>query len=62
MPDKIKAILDKILAWWNKFTAKQKTLIIGLTAAVVFTFVFLIYIFTKLVHIVQIYGEVTSRS
>ncbi len=47
MPDKIKAILDKILAWWNKFTAKQKTLIIGLTAAVVFTFVFLIYIFTK---------------
>ena len=47
MPDKIKEILDKVLAWWNKFTAKQKTLIIGITAAVVFTFALVIYIFAK---------------
>lgn len=47
MPDKIKEILEKVLAWWNKFTAKQKTLIIGITAAVVFTFVLVIYIFAK---------------
>ena len=47
MPDKIKEILEKVLAWWNKFTAKQKTLIIGIAAAVVFTFVIVIYIFAK---------------
>lgn len=47
MPDKIKEILQKVLAWWNKFTAKQRTVIIGITAAVVFTFVILIYVFTK---------------
>lgn len=47
MPDKIKEILQKILTWWNKFTAKQKTIIIGITAAVVFTFAILIYVFTK---------------
>lgn len=47
MPDKIKEILEKVLAWWNKFTAKQKTLIIGIAAAVVFTFVLVIYIFSK---------------
>lgn len=47
MPDKIKEILDKVLAWWNKFTAKQKTLIIGIAAAVVFTFVLVVYIFAK---------------
>lgn len=47
MPDKIKEILQKVLAWWNKFTAKQKTVIIGITAAGVFTFVILIYVFTK---------------
>lgn len=47
MPEKIKEILDKILAWWNKFTAKQKTAIICGTAAVVFTFAILIIVFTK---------------
>lgn len=47
MPDKIKEILEKVLAWWNKFTAKQKTLIIGSAAAVVFAFVIIVYIFTK---------------
>lgn len=47
MPDKIKEILNKVLAWWNKFTAKQKTIIIGISAAVVFTFAILIYVFTK---------------
>ena len=47
MPDKIKEILDKVLAWWNKFTTKQKTIIIGITAVVVFTFAILIHAFTK---------------
>lgn len=47
MPDKIKEIFQKVLAWWNKFTAKQKTIIIGITAAVVFTFAILIWIFTR---------------
>lgn len=47
MPDKIKEILDKVLAWWNKFTTKQKTVIIGITAVVIFTFALLIHVFTK---------------
>lgn len=47
MPDRFKEILQKVLAWWNKFTAKQKTIIIGITAGVVFTFVIFIYVFTK---------------
>lgn len=38
MPDRIKKILDKVLAWWNKFTTKQKTIIVGASAAVIFTF------------------------
>ena len=47
MPDKVKEILDKIKAWWNKFTTKQKTIIITAAAAVIFTFAILIYVFTK---------------
>ena len=47
MAEKRKEILGKILAWWNKFTSKQKTIIIAITAIVIFTFVILIYVFTK---------------
>ena len=43
MPDRIKKILDKVLAWWNKFTTKQKTIIVGASAAVIFTFAILIW-------------------
>ena len=29
MPDRLKAILEKIKEWWLKFTTKQKTLLIS---------------------------------
>ncbi len=47
MADKLKEILHKILEWWNKFTSKQKTIIVSITAAVVFTFAIIIYVFTR---------------
>lgn len=47
MADKLKEIPAKILAWWNKFTSKQKSIIIGIAAVVIFTFAILIYVFTK---------------
>lgn len=47
MADKLKEIPGKALEWWNKFTSKQKTIIIAIAAVVVFTFVIIIYAFTK---------------
>ena len=47
MADKLKEIPGKILEWWNKFTSRQKTIIIMITAAVAFTFVIIVYTFTK---------------
>ena len=47
MADRLKEIPAKILEWWNKFTAKQKTIIISITAVVVFTFAIIIYVFTR---------------
>ncbi len=41
MPEKIKQILDKIVAWWKKFTSKQKMLIVSLTAVVMLALVIL---------------------
>lgn len=47
MADKLKEIPAKLLEWWNKFTSKQKTIIIAIAAAVIFTFVILVYVISK---------------
>ncbi len=52
MPEKVKEILTKILEWWNKFTNKQKTIIVSIVSIVIFTFVIIIYVFTRPQYIV----------
>lgn len=47
MADKLKETPKKVLEWWNKFTTKQKSIIVGIVAVVVFTFAILVYIFSK---------------
>lgn len=47
MADKLKEIPGKLLGWWNKFTSKQKTIIIAIVAVVIFTFAIIIYAFTR---------------
>ena len=47
MADKLKEIPGKLLEWWNKYTSKQKTIIIGIVAVVIFTFVIIVYAFSR---------------
>ena len=47
MADRLKEIPAKILEWWNKFTTKQKTIIVVIGAVVIFTFAIIIYAFTR---------------
>lgn len=47
MGDRLKEIPAKILAWWNKFTARQKSVIIGIAATVIFTFAILVYFISR---------------
>ena len=47
MADKLKEIPGKILEWWKKFTNKQRTIIVAIVAVVIFTFVIIIYAFTR---------------
>lgn len=44
MPEQLKEILQKVKDWWNKFTSRQKTIIIGLAATVIFAFAIVIYV------------------
>lgn len=47
MPEKLKELLEKIKEWWNKFTAKQRTIIIAIAALVVFTLVIIVYAISR---------------
>ena len=47
MADKLKEIPGKILEWWKKFTNKQRTILVAIVAAVIFTFVIVFYVFTR---------------
>ena len=51
MPERLKEILAKVQDWWNRFTSRQKTVIVTIAAAVVFTFGILIYVLTKPTYI-----------
>jgi len=47
MADRLKEIPAKVLEWWNKFTTRQKSIIIGIAAVVVFTFAIIMYIISQ---------------
>lgn len=47
MPDRIKAILEKMKEWWTQFSKKQKTLLVSITAVVLVALVILAVIMTK---------------
>ena len=32
MPERLKAILDKITAWWKKFNTKQRSVLISIVS------------------------------
>ena len=49
--EKLMEIRDKILAWWNKYTTKQKTVIVGIFAVVVFTIAIMAYVFSRPTYI-----------
>ncbi len=62
MVDKIKELWGKVLEWWNKFTAKQKTMIIGVAAAVIFAFAILIWVFSQPTYVELHQCETTKEA
>lgn len=45
--DRLKEFGNRILEWWNRFTAKQKTLIIGIVAVLILAIVIIVSMLTK---------------
>lgn len=63
MMDQLIAIKDKILEFWNRYTAKQKTVIICVVAAIFFAIVLLAYFLTRPVYddLVTLGGKTASE-
>ena len=47
MADKAKELLEKVKEWWNKFTTKQRSIIIGTAAVIVLAFAILFTVLSQ---------------
>ena len=61
MADKLKEIPAKILEWWNKFTTRQKSIIIGAAAVVIFAFAIIMYVMSKPQYVRLVTCETTAQ-
>lgn len=62
MPERLKAIWDRIVEWWNKFNKKQKALIISIVAVVVIAIIVLAVVLTRKTTIELITCEDTAQA
>ncbi len=62
MPERLRVLLDKVLEWWNKFTRKQKTLIISVVSAAVVTVVILVTILNQPRYVLLVNAESTKEA
>ncbi len=62
MADKIKELLNKILEWWNKFSAKQKTFIVASTAGVIVAIAILATVLMQPQYILLLECETTKEA
>lgn len=62
MQERLKAILDRIKEWWNRFTTKQKTMIIAVGAGALVTLAILIMIFTQPRYVILVTADDTAQA
>lgn len=60
MLDRLKTIQTRIVEFWNRFTSKQKTMIICIAAAVIFTLVALIVLLNRTTYVEIVTFENTT--
>lgn len=62
MTDKLKQIPARILEWWNRFTSKQKTIIVCIAAGVVIALAILVTVLTRPQYILLADCESTKEA
>ena len=62
MPEALRNILNRIREWWQKFTTRQKTIIIGLSLVAIVVFIVIIVVATRPKYSVLMTTESTAES
>ena len=62
MPERFRAIWQKILDWWNAFTARQKTLIIGASTVVLLTIIILVSVLNQPQYVTLVNANSTKEA
>ena len=62
MAERFKALRQKILDWWNQFTARQKTLIIGAGTVVLLTIIILVSVLNQPQYVVLANASSTKEA
>lgn len=62
MADRLRGLLGKVLEWWNKFTAKQKTIIVSAAAGIVLTVAIVVVLLTRPQYVSLIQCETTKQA
>lgn len=60
--EKLKELANRILEWWNRFTAKQKTLIVGGVAVLIIAIVFIVSMLTQPKYVLLRECETTKEA
>lgn len=62
MADRIREIPKRLMEWWNKFTSKQKTLIICVAAGVILLLGILVTVLTRPQYVLLVSSESTKEA
>lgn len=62
LQERLKTIPGQIIAWWNKFTSKQKTIIVSVGAGVILAFAILITVLAKPKYVLLAECESTKEA
>ena len=60
--DQLKELPQKILEWWNKFSTKQKTVIISVAAGVIVALALLVTVLTRKEYVPLVTCETTAEA
>ncbi len=62
MPERLKAIWQRVLDWWNQFTARQKTLIIGASTVILLTIIILVSVLNQPQYVTLVNANSTKEA
>ncbi len=62
MADRVKGLFGKVLEWWNKFTSKQKTILVSATAGIIVTIVIIAAVLTRPQYVLLANCESTKEA